>query len=100
MKLKLHIGGRSFQSIRICFFKSKFLFRYLCCTANIPFVFIVQWKKMNHGKHHARVSACFASERGVYGGLGFTLLYVTCLQEAFAFVIMACELYACIFGFG
>jgi hypothetical protein len=56
MMLQLHIGGRSFQSIRIDFLTQSSLvfFRYLCCTANIPFVFMVQWR--NRGKHHARVS--------------------------------------------
>ena len=51
---------------------------------------MVQWR--NHGKHHARVSA---REE-------ITLPYVAvpALEEAFAFIIMACELYACIFGFG
>ena len=51
---------------------------------------MVQWR--NHGKHHARVSA---REE-------ITLSYVAvpALEEAFAFIIMACELYACIFGFG
>jgi hypothetical protein len=47
-------------------------FRYLCRTANIPFVFMVQWK--NHGKHYARLSA---TERR--GSLHFTLPYVVVL---------------------
>jgi len=58
-----------FKSIKSCLV---FFFRYLCCTANIPFVFMLQWRKEDEdesGKHHARV-------RGGWPELHLTLRYL------------------------